>query len=223
MLKGMLAATSDINLVNQALAQGIKVIYLGDPISIDPFYKDKFIVTSALIPDYPTLAMQVDGNDAGFVQMYTASLNSKAAIDMISIIFACLYKGINILFYIPQEALGLNYATYLLQFLQYNYGVCAQTKTSKFEFIPAFTNKVIQLLYLSDLVTAQEFLIHSDTLDDVVLRKLVSELHPMVEDPTSLECILGWFSNYKKELLTAGRPLVNGIQYADKVENYACY
>lgn len=223
MLKGQLWASSDINLVNQALTQGFKVIYLGDPISIDPYYKDKFVVASSLVPDYPTMAMQVDGNEQGFIQMYTASLNSKAAIEMISVILVCLYKGIGILLYVPPEAAGLNYGPYLLEYLKYNFGVETQTKTTQFNFNIAYTTKVMQLLYLNNLVSAQEFLIYSDTLDDIILRKLVDDIHPMVEDPTSLECIINWFSNYKKELLSVNKPLINGVQYAGKVNDYVCY
>ena len=223
MLRGQLWASSDINLVNNALAQGFKVIYLGDPISIDPYYKDKFIVASILVPDYTTMSMQVDGNEDGFVQMYTAALNSRAGVEMIAAILACLYKGTNILFYIPQEALSLNYVQYLLMFFEYNYGVTAQTKTTQFSFNSVFTTKVAQLLYLENLITAYEFIINADTLDNMVLQKLVNDIHPMVEDPTSIECIINWFSNYKKELLSANKPLVNGVQYAGEVKNYGCY
>lgn len=223
MLKGKLVASSDINVVNQALINGAKVIYLGDPVSIDPYYKDKFVVASSLTPDYPTMAMQVDGNEAGFIQMYTSSLNSKAAIEMIAVILVCLYKGVNILLYVPQEAMGLNFIQCLLKFLEYNYGVTTQTNTTMFEFNPNFTSKVMELLYLNNLITSQEFLITSDTLDDMVLRKLVNELHPMVKDPTDIKCIISWFSKYKKELLDSNKPLVNGIQYAGGVDDYACY
>lgn len=223
MLKGKLVASSDINVVNQALMNGAKVIYLGDPVSIDPYYKDKFVVASSLTPDYPTMAMQVDGNEAGFIQMYTSSLNSKAAIEMIAVILVCLYKGVNILLYVPREAMGLNFIQCLLKFLEYNYGVTTQTNTTMFEFNPNFTSKVMELLYLNNLITSQEFLIASDTLDDMVLRKLVNELHPMVKDPTDIKCIISWFSKYKKELLDSNKPLVNGIQYAGGVDDYACY
>ena len=223
MLKGQLWASSDANLVNQALMQGFKVIYLGDPISIDPYYKDKFVFASALVPDYQTMALQVDGNETGFIQMYSAALNSRAAMSMFSVIFACLYKGTNILFYIPKDAVELNYAKCLLEFLYHNFGIVTQTQTTQFEFNPAFTSKIIELLYLDNLVTAQEFLVLSDTLDDIVLRKLVVELNPMVDDPNSLECIIEWFSNYKKQLIESNRPLVNGMQYAGEVKDYACY
>lgn len=223
MLKGILAATSDIIIVNQALKDGFKVIYLGDPISIDPMYKDIFVVSSSLTPDYMTLSLQVDGDENGFARMYMQSLNSPAAIEMISIIMACLYKGTNIMFYLPPEASGLNYVTYLLQFLQYNYGVTTQTKTTMFSFNPAFANKIIKLLYIGDLITSQEFLIKCTALDDIVLRKLVDEYRPIVENPSDIKCIIKWFNNYKNELLSADRALVNGVQYAGEVKNYGCY
>ena len=222
MLKGQLWATSDMNLVNQALIQGFKVIYLGDPISIDPGYSDKFVVATSLTPDYQTLALQVDGNIDGFIQMYMTSLNSKAAMDMMSVILVCLYKGINILFYLPPEAAGLNYAQYLLQFIEFNFGIKTQTKTTQYTFDPKFFERIIELLYLNDLVSSQEYLVNSTSLDDLTLRKLVVELHPMVNDPTDLKQILAWFTKYKDELIKSNVPLINGIQYAGEVSDYGC-
>lgn len=222
MLKGQLWASSDINLINQALAQGIKVIYLGDPISIPPNYKDHFVVATSLVPDYQTLSLHVDGNEQGFVQMYTASLNSKAAMEMLSIILVCLYRGTNIMFYLPQEASGLNFVQYLLQFIKLNFGIETQTKSTQFGFDPAFTGRIIELLYLNDLVSPQEFLIYSESLDDLSLRKLVNDLHPMVKDPKNLDEIIQWFSNYKDAIISANKPLINGIQYAGEVSDYGC-
>ena len=59
-LNGKLFATSDTNVVQQALMNGFRVIYLGDPISIDPALKDKVVVSTALVPDYQTLSLYID-------------------------------------------------------------------------------------------------------------------------------------------------------------------
>lgn len=222
MLKGQLWATSDIKLIEQALIQGFKVVYLGDPMSIEPGYNEKFTVATSLIPDYQAMALQVDGNIDGFIQLYMASLNSKAAMDMMSVILVCLYKGINIIFYLPPEASGLNFVQYLLQYIELNFGITTQTKTTQFVYKPEFCGRIIELLYLNNLVTSQEFLINSESLDDMTIRKLVVELHPVVSDPTDISQIIKWFSNYKDELIKAGRPLINGIQYAGKDSDYGC-
>lgn len=223
MLRGQLWATSDINLVDNALKQGFKVIYLGDPISIDPNHKDHFVTATSFVPDYQTMALQVDGNLDGFIQMYIASLNGKAAIEMMSVILMCLYKGFNVIFYLPPEASGLNYVQYLLQYIEMNYGITAQTKNTIFSFNPQFAGRVIELLYLHDLVTANEFLLNSVSLDDISIRKLVSELHPVVQNPSDIKEIIAWLSRYKDEMVNAGKPLINGIQYAGKDEDYGCY
>lgn len=221
-LNGQLWATSDINLVQQALMRGFKAIYLGDPISIDPTYKEHFVTATSLIPDYQAMSLQVDGNIDGFIQMYIASLNSKAALEMFSVIFACLYKGTSIIFYLPQESAGLNFIQYLLQFIQNNYGITTQTTSTQYAFDSRFSGRIAELLYINNLITCQEFLINSESLDDISLRKLVNELHPMVEDPTDINCIIKWFSNYKDELLK-NMNIVHGIQYAGEVSDYACY
>lgn len=223
MLKGQLWATSDMGLVDQVLMSGVKVIYLGDPVSINPYYRDKFVVATSLTPDYQTMALQVDGDEQGFAYMYASSLNSKAAMEMFSVILACLYKGTSIMFYLPPESAGLNFVQYLLQFIEYNFGIRTQTKSTQFSFNTNFAGKVIELLYLNNLVSAQEFLINSETLDENSLRKLVAELHPMVLDPRDINQIIEWFSKYKDALLSTDKPLVNGIQYAGKDSDYGCY
>lgn len=222
MLRAQLWATSDINLVNQALAQGFKVIYLGDPLSINPMYKDKFVTSSALVPDYNIMSLQVDGNMQAFAEMYTLSLNSKPAMEMLSVIFTCLYRGTNIMFFLPPESAGLHFVEYLLQFIYINYGITTQTKTSEFSFDVNYMDRIMELLYLNDLVDCNEFLVNSNKLDELTLKKLVNELHPMVQDPTDINQVIAWFSNFKDELIKANKPLINGIQYAGNVGDYAC-
>ena len=222
MLKGQLWATSDINLVNQAFMQGFKVIYLGDPVSLDPASKERFVVSTALTPDYQTMSLLVDGNTDGFIQMYMMSLNTPSAMEMLSAIFACLYRGSNVLFFLPPEASGLNFIIYLLQFIEFNFGVTTQTQTTQFSFNPEFAGRIIEFLYLSNLVSAQEYLINTKSINESAIRKLVNDLRPVVKDPTNLEEIIGWFRNYKNQLIEANRPLINGIQYAGEVSDYKC-
>lgn len=223
MLKGQLWATSDINLVNQAMMQGFKVIYLGDPLTIDPVYKERFVISTALTPDYQTLSLLVDGNIDGFVQMYMLALNSASAMEMFSAIFACLYRGSSVIFYLPPEASGLNFVPYLLQFIEYNFGVTTQTSTTQFSFNPDFaTGRIIEFLYLNNLVSAQEYLFHASGISQNTIRKLVNDLRPVVQDPTNLDQVLNWFRNYKKQLIDANKPLINGIQYAGEVSDYKC-
>ena len=214
MLKGQLWATTDINLVNHGLTNGFKIVFLGDPISLDPLYKDVFVLASSLTPDYNTMALKVDGDERGFAQMYTASLNTKAAVEMLAVIFVCLYKGTNIMFYVPQEANGLDYIQYLLAFINKNYGIQTQTKSTQFGFDVNYLPRIIELMYLHNLITPQEFLVNMPSLDDLAIRKLVDDLHPMVNNPTDINEIVAWFSNYKDALTSTGNMnLINGVMY----------
>ena len=90
---------------------------------------------------------------------------------MLSVIFTCLYRGTNIIFFLPPESAGLNFIEYLLQFIYFNYGITTQTKTTEFSFDPAYTGRIIELLYLNNLVDATEFLVNSETLNEFTLRK----------------------------------------------------
>ena len=223
MLKGQLWATSDINEVMLAIQNGFKAIYLGDPVSANPVIKENFVFGTSLTPDNEAMAMKIDGNDYAFLQMYFSSLHSAPATELISVILACLFKGTNIMLFLPPEAKDLNFIEYLLQFIQINYGVMTRTKSTQFGFDMKFKDKVLELLYLNSLINAQEFLVKSDNVNDNILKKLVVELRPMVENPRDLDQILQWFSNYKDQLISANKPLINGVQYAGETGDYVCY
>lgn len=222
MLKGQLWATSDMNLVGRALSNGFKAIYLGDPLSVNPAFKDKFVYGTALIPDYQAMEAKVDGNEELFFHMYISSLKSGPATEMMSVILACLFKGTSIILYLPPDASSLNFAEYLLQFIQLTYGITTQTQSTQFAFNIERKDMVMELLYLNNLASPQEYLINSGTVSDNTLRKLVQDLHPMVENPRNLDDILKWFSNYKDKLIYENRPLINGVQYAGETGDYVC-
>ena len=222
MLKGILMATSDINVVNQSLNQGFRVIYLGDPISIQPEYRDVFTLASSLIPDYTAMSLYIDGNEQGFLNVYLASLNSRPAVEMLSVIFACLHKGFNVLFYVPEDAKGLNYIQYLLEFIRINYGIQTLTQSTEYYFDNNFRDRMISLLYLGNFVTPQEFLITCGNVDDITIRKLIMDLQPVVSDPTNMEEIVVWLKNFKNELLNSDKPLINGIQLAMEGNDNKC-
>lgn len=223
MLAGQLWATSDLNMAMQCAANGFRIIYLGDSLSIEPQHKNMFIAASSLVPGYEILSYQIDGNMDAFINSYVDSLNTPPAVEMMSIILACLYKGTNIVFYVPQDALGLNYVQYLLQFINFNYGITTQTKNTQYSFNPAFMGRILELLYLHQLIDNAEFLMASNTLDEITLRRLVSEYRPNLEDPKDVQSIIKWFSNLKDSMIKENKPLINGIQYAGDEEDYGCF
>jgi len=222
-LKGVLFATSNINLIDRALLNGDRVIYVGDPISAPEQYKDRIIISSILTPDYQTLSLLVDGNENGFIQMYTASLMSRSATEMFSVIMGALYYGVNVVFYFPQEASGLNYHQTLLEFIWYNYGIQTQTKSTNFSFNTQFSDRILELLYLNNIINSREFLLSTDSIDDSSMRKLVNDIRPCVDNCGDINMLVKWFSNYKNNLLSSDKPLINGIQYAGEMGDYACY
>lgn len=225
LLTGQLWATSDFELVNELLREniGVKIIYLGDPESVPPQYRDIFIMGTSLTPNYETLSLLIDGDENAFIQHYTMSLNSKASIEMMTALLACLYKGTSLILFLPKDSIGMNYIQYLLKYIEYNFGIVTQTKSTKFSFNPLFTGKIAELLYLSNLMSPHEFLVNTESLNDISLRKLVTEIRPMVNNPGDMNEIIQWFSNFKDELLKAKKPLINGVQYAGEDGDYACY
>lgn len=210
MINGRVFATKDQAYAMQCLNQGFKVIYVGDVQSITPQERDAYVVASYLVPDYAALSAHIDGNEQEFVRLYYLGLSSKPAMEMFAAIIACLYKGYNVVFYIPQSEETLDFIEYLLKFIEFNFGIMTQTRTTPFAFNQEFIDKDIELLYLTNLVTYQEFLQITHNLDDVTIDKLIQEVNPPEELRNDREKLVKWFSNLKDSL--CGN-LVKGMMY----------
>ncbi len=211
MINGKMIGTKDPYMVTQLLQSGCKVIYVGDPQSITPQERDAYVVASYLVPDYAALSAHIDGDERKFVQLYYAALSSKPAMEMFSAIIACLHSGFNVVFYVPQTEESLNFIGYLLKFIEYNFGIQTETKSTPFAFNPAFTDKCIELLYLNNLVTYQEFLQITNNLDDISIDKLILEANPPEDVRGSKETLIKWFSQLK-DMLTG--TLIKGMSYS---------
>lgn len=208
MIKNMIMGTKDPNVVNDALQQGFKVIFVGDSSAVPKEVLDKFVVASSFVPDYNALAMHVDGNERGFVQAYFASLASKAATEMFSAIIACLHNGYGIVIYMPEAEDGLDYIGYLFKFLEYNYGIQTATKSTAFMYNPKFNDRNITLLYLNNLVDYTEFLRYICNLDDTTIEKLKSEVPGIPQNIMNNTPELVKFFSALKDQLTMTRGMI---------------
>lgn len=212
MIKNMMIGTKDINVVNEALQNGFKVIFVGDSTVMPKEALERYVVASSFVPDYNALSMHIDGNERGFVQAYFAALASKAATEMFSAVIACLHNGYGICIYMPETEDSLDYIGYLFKFMEYNYGIQAATKTTPFMYNPKFNDRNITLLYLNNLVDYSEFLRHVCNLDDTTIEKLKSEVPGIPSNIMNNTAeLVKYFSNLKDQLTMARGMIYEGV------------
>jgi len=184
MFKGTLFITTDVNILQQ-LVYNNKVIIIGEP---DPAMINALnaVVGSILLPPYLAMMAQMDGNINEFYNQYYLHLYTKEPQEFIATILKALTLGKNIVMYCTEDEFKLC-GQFLLQFLQKDFGIVVGTQNNQFYFDPAYTPTVTTLLYINDLVTADElFMLYPDTIpiNDIILPKLVQELHPVVDEQT---------------------------------------
>ena len=216
MFRGILMASSDPMFINQAMANGCVVVYVGDTTTLSPMDRDRMAIATALFPDYKTLAAQIEGNMQEFYSRYIQILSEQPAIEFFAVMLAALYGGKNVVMFFPPEAGDLEFIQVLLEFIRMNFGITPQTKSTQYMYDIKFNTRNAELMYLNNLISPQDFVLIADKLDSTVLTKLVYDIKPYVANPNDINDYMIWFNHYKKAMMDEGKPLTAGIQYAGK-------
>jgi len=184
MFKGTLFITTDINTAQQ-LAYTNKVIIVGEP-DQNMVKALNAVVGSILLPPYPAMMAQMDGNIDEFYRQYYIHLYTKEPQEFIATILKALMLGTNIVLYCSNDEFQLC-GQFLLNFLQSDLGITVGTPNNSFYFNPIYTPAICTLLYMCDLLTAEElFILYpiETPINNIIVPKLVEELQPFVEDQT---------------------------------------
>lgn len=174
MLKGKLYATKDMNLVVNLVGYGAKALYMGDPASA-PKNID-FIKPTILIPDLNLMTLYIDGQIQSFVKAYERELNRPQSHEMFATIIGALYFGSNVVMYFPPEVEDIGYSEILLRYMMNNYGIIAETKNTHFQYDINKHQFNIRLLYLYNIINVVDYILATDTLDDIIIDKIKREL-----------------------------------------------
>lgn len=163
--KGELGFTTNINLVQTlAIDPNIKILFVGDPLGYETSISSfRMITATCLSPDYNTLAMDVDGDKATFLNMYYNQLTQSAAsATFIASILTAMHQGKNILIFFPQGTEGLTYPKALAQFFVDNHGITGQWDNIPYVYNKAFDDRNASIMYYYGLITVGEYLAFSN-------------------------------------------------------------
>lgn len=183
-ITGQMFATSDINVVNAAISQGYKIIFVGDQFEAPQGYD--FIYGVALTPEYKAITAMVEGDTQKFANEYINMLSLPNVEELLLLFIVALGQGQNIMFYFPQDSLQLEYPYLLLEYIQNKFGITVGAKENPFVYNPAFHMSNVRMLYLYNLITWQDFILAVDEVDPVTIMKIKTEISGIYNIPENI-------------------------------------
>lgn len=185
MLTGTIYLTDNPDIIMNTDFRSVKIINM-DEDDILPKY-DNFITATCLLPPMECNIAEADGNEALYNKYYTDHLLAPFQKEFISALIAFLYKGGNLLIFLPE----VGYTNTKTKFMEFMYtlygihiGIAGSNNPNELCFydnscIPMWLN----LLYESNIISAYE-LLYKLPLDatiypnSTIMSKLISEIKP---------------------------------------------
>lgn len=186
MFKGDIFITSDENVaLASAMNQSFKVMVLADN-AYDIFGAGAPVYPiSYLLPPYAALEMEDMGNLNGFYESYYSHLMSDEVDSYICLILAGLYKGYNILIYVPQDEAQMTFVSALLQYIQTYFGLTIGTPQYPCGFNVQFEDidqiKMFRHGYIEAIDVCKN--IKGNIVDPIIANMLCKELNLKSADP----------------------------------------
>lgn len=161
LINGSMSVVYDSNMAINALQNGCKVIYLGDPTGCtDPMILNNFIMGTIFLPRMEFMQELVSGDTETFKNHYTKQLYLDSNVsEFLKTIILALHQGVNIIIYIPQESLGFGFHQIMFDVIYNRYGIHPQMNQNDQFFVdPSFTVSIAELLYCSNFLTLEQFI-----------------------------------------------------------------
>ena len=215
LINGCLAMTQDINIVNNTLCSGGKVLLLSEQPNPAIMQSPNLIPATILLPSYECVAAELDGELEIAGAIYSEYLASKEP-DMFicAIITALLDPATNILLYVGQDELNMSFINILIGYLMNEYGIIIGSSIDQFSYNIAYDAVILSKLYLYELIN-YEFLFTmypaQVNIPEYIVPKLVHDMNPylQVQTPEAYYCYFNDFKNRIK--LNDNKFLINPI------------
>lgn len=219
--KASLLATSDINFIMTAsMDPNTKILYLGDPVGAQDIIKGyRLIVAGPWVPDTTVMESDLNGVYEEFCARYTDYLNSNESQMLLATLVKALYIGKNVILFFPPETSEFKYPQFLLQYLQNFAGLCAATPNNNgFFFDTRFNDRISYLMYYYNIITPQEFILMTESMDISSLSKLIMDLCIPIEGDITKnpKPLLDWIETYKQTMISnkieMDKPFIVGVR-----------
>lgn len=164
-----------------------------------------------LCPNVETMAAELDGEYEVSDMMYREYLTGLVQDQFIVLMLAAIYKGTNVLLYMPRdEYTGLTFKNVLLDHVFKMYGVVIGTPEVQFGFDPNFLPIILSKFYLYDYISLDEFVMkypENMGLNKDVVYKMTNDIKPVIMS-SDFNVFHDYFVNYIRNCHQANKPLI---------------
>lgn len=210
--------TTDCNMALSIMSQqpNTKCVFVGDSMGRYDTLFDNYgvIPASVLMPDYMCMEADINGSIQEFQNKYYYYLQTEEPKAMMATLITALYKGINIVIFVPQEASGLRYPKMLLSFIQNFHGIVVESRQLgvAFAYNPAYDKNNADFLYSYSLISPAEYLMLAGPRFDM-LSKLCFDTKMTFAPNTPPERVWQYFNEWRENMLTTNKPTKKIIGY----------
>lgn len=216
MFNGVIYLTCDDRLFMESIANGYAgVIISGNIPNNHPLVTTTGASIGSLLLPPPTASMaEVDGDVQRYINIYREHLYQQNQMEFISALLAGIYKGRNIIIYMTPEEFQMSFPITLLQFFTDTFGVNIGTETRPFSINPNTTSTILCMMYLNNMINAQEFFQGQPKYliepVDMIANKLFLEQLPYINPNPSITDIVEYYIN----MINSGTGmLINPVQF----------
>lgn len=200
MITGTLAITTDLNMAKAAMFSGAKILLISE----EPIQElVNTIPATILLPPYPSVMAELDGDIENAYGQYIGYLNSKEPSMFLAAVIAAALKGTNIVMVLGKNESEMKFGMWFVEYMEATYGIRMQINNSvQFMYNNAYDGVILTALYGYDLIGYVDFLTmypYGLNLPKSLIPKLVMELNPYVENPTE-ESYTRYFENLKNHI-----------------------
>ncbi|MBP5598334.1 MAG: hypothetical protein J6Y02_23405 [Pseudobutyrivibrio sp.] len=191
---GTIYLTSDLAVVERTLQTRSAKVVVIDEENPFPQAMDMITMASILLPPYEALSAMVDGEIEIFRQIYFDYLNMPDPAGFMAILIMCIYRGINLLFYIPNDEADF-IAPLIGKFS--SFGVMIGDQARPFFMDPAAEPFRLSMVTYYGVMSAEEYLQRLPIecpVDPNILPMLIKFYNPHLPD-YSIESYLAYFKD----------------------------
>lgn len=205
------------------LLSGGKIVILTEDIPEylnSPYFGTSSLMANCLLPNYEAVSFYIEGDKQSFSRAYNEMLaypeNSVYFITMISAMINNIPLGFVFGNEEIEQAAQIEFMNhFIMQYgihLGHNFPIGYEGPIPMGWMDRNYSGNNICLLYMNNLLTAQEFLYAYPMelqITPIVLQKLLIELRPVVHDPTNIQEVESYFNNFRNSIKTANKVLVD--------------
>lgn len=203
--------------------KGGKIILITDDQDLRLKYIQNKLNATILLPPYPILSAELDGNVDYAREMYMQYLMTPEPDDYVTLMMAAMIQGIPLGLYFGPELNELKFPTFFLDYLRMRFGVVVGWRNQMPICDEMYLPMILEILLAKGIIDHQRFLCTMPAgleIPNLALQILIQTLNPARSMLPAENDYNGYFKNLVYEIKQAGRYLWDPFTEPRRGVNY---